>query len=68
MAIRCCPICKNHNVRRSMRHGVLEILLLRLFLLRPFRCDNCNHRYYGWFFSRMLGSRRVTRTRVSQDT
>jgi hypothetical protein len=52
MPIRCCPVCKSNNVRRSMRRGVLESLVLRLLLLRPFRCDSCNNRYYGWFFSK----------------
>jgi len=52
MPIRTCPACKSNNVRRSMRRGVLEILVLRLLLLRPYRCDACNYRYYSWVFSK----------------
>jgi hypothetical protein len=54
MSTRCCPICKSKDVRRSMRRGKLESLVLPFLLLRPFRCESCDHRYYGWFFSKRV--------------
>jgi hypothetical protein len=42
-----------------MRHGTLESVVLTLLLLRPFRCESCNNRYYSWFFSKR-GARQVT--------
>jgi transposase-like protein len=49
--IRVCPSCSSHNVRRSHRKGFVERLLLRMILLRPFRCKNCGLRYYGYALS-----------------
>lgn len=49
---RVCPCCTSAAVRRSRRQGVFEILLLRLLLLRPYRCLSCSRRFYGFLFSR----------------
>jgi hypothetical protein len=62
MPIRCCPVCKSKNVARSMRRGALESLVLPLLLLRPFRCQSCDNRYYGLFLSRRRVSRQLVRT------
>jgi hypothetical protein len=50
--IRCCPICNSFDVRRSHREGLFEVVILRLFLLRLFRCEKCGRRHYNFFFSR----------------
>jgi hypothetical protein len=34
-----------------MRWGILDTLILPLFMLRPFRCDRCDCRYFGLFFA-----------------
>lgn len=52
--IRCCPECHSVEVRRSRPRSFLEIFLLPLVLLRPFRCEKCRHRYYGFVRSRKL--------------
>ena len=52
--IRCCPRCRSNDVRRSLRRGAFEFLVLPLLLLRPFRCRICDQRYYGYVFSRRM--------------
>ncbi len=44
---RYCPDCYGLNVRKSSRCGLFESLMLRFFLLRPYRCELCDCRYYG---------------------
>ena len=44
---RYCPDCYGLNVRKSSRCGLFESLMLRSFLLRPYRCELCDCRYYG---------------------
>lgn len=53
--IRSCPFCESTRVRRSERRGVFERLVLRLLLLRPFRCETCTRRHYNFFFARRAG-------------
>ncbi len=48
---RRCPECHGRNVRRSIRYGILDTWILPLFMLRPFRCDRCDRRYFGLFFA-----------------
>jgi predicted Zn-ribbon and HTH transcriptional regulator len=62
MPIRRCPICNSKNVARSRRRGVLDFLVLPLLLLRPFRCQSCDNRYYGLFLSKRRVSRQLVRT------
>ena len=40
------------DVRRSHRRGLLEMVILPLLLLRPFRCEDCTKRHYNLFFTR----------------
>jgi hypothetical protein len=49
MHIRICPRCRSYDVHRSRRRGFIERFLLPLVLKRPYRCDGCNSRYYGYF-------------------
>jgi hypothetical protein len=51
-----CPRCQAHTVRLSHRRGPIERLLCALLRISPFRCEECDHRYY-WF-----GSKRSHRT------
>lgn len=50
-SIRYCPECHSLDVRKSSRRGVFESFILRLFLLRPYRCEICDSRYFGLFFA-----------------
>ena len=53
-----CSYCKSLSVHRSRRRGLFEHLVLRLMLLRPYRCWSCDCRHYGYLFLRKhLGSR-----------
>ena len=52
--LRCCPACNSLDVRRSHRRGLFEILILPIFLLRPFRCEDCTKRHYNLIFTRAL--------------
>jgi hypothetical protein len=52
--LRCCPACGSLDVRRSHRRGLLEVVLLPLLLLRPFRCEDCTRRHYNFFFTSAL--------------
>jgi transposase-like protein len=42
-----CPQClSSHAVRES--HPRLFDLLPRFLLLRPYRCESCQRRFYAW--------------------
>jgi len=43
-----CPHCRNKAIRRSKRRGMLESSLLSLIYVRPFRCKDCDYRFYGF--------------------
>ena len=49
---RRCPFCGSHHVRRSHTADIFDILL-RLVLMRPFRCLGCDERFYGFFFRKL---------------
>jgi hypothetical protein len=40
-----CPKCTSLHVRRSHRSGLLD-QIARLFLLAPYRCRACRHKFY----------------------
>ena len=42
-----CPVCHSDSPRRSRRSGVKD-QLMGLALLRPWRCEDCNFRFYAW--------------------
>jgi len=54
LVIRCCPSCRSFDVRRSHRRSLLEVVLLPLFLMRPFRCEDCGNRHYNLAWTRAL--------------
>ena len=41
-----CPYCGSAEVFRSHRRGAMEKFLLRPIGVRPFRCVNCDARFY----------------------
>ena len=43
---RPCPCCGSPEVFRSHRRGTVERYLLRSIGVRPFRCVNCDARFY----------------------
>ena len=50
--IRCCPQCGSRDICRSRREGIIEKYILPLLRLRPFHCEDCARRYYGWIFAK----------------
>jgi len=42
---RRCPQCESRKVHRSRRHGLLERIASAV-LISPYRCDNCDHRFF----------------------
>ena len=46
-----CPRCNSLEVHRSRRRGWFEMLALRLFLQRPYRCWSCYRRHYASIFN-----------------
>jgi DNA-directed RNA polymerase subunit RPC12/RpoP len=41
-----CPRCGSNTVYRSRRRGVIERHLFSAISLRPYRCENCDSRFY----------------------
>jgi hypothetical protein len=42
-----CPNCRGHRIRRSRRSGVFEKTLLKALGVHPYRCKECDERYFG---------------------
>ena len=42
---RRCPRCGRSRVHRSRRRGLREKFVLPLVGLRPYRCEDCDHRF-----------------------
>ena len=57
-SVRRCPNCNSFEVHRSKRRSVFEWVVLPLLLLRPFRCQDCDRRHYGFAFSRSSSTNR----------
>jgi transposase-like protein len=53
-----CPSCGSHNVRRSLRKGIREGLLLRITLRAPYRCFNCGTRFQASSTAQGYGKRK----------
>ena len=45
---RNCPHCRSIETFRSHRRGAVERYLLRVVGVRPFRCLNCDVRFYDF--------------------
>jgi type II secretory ATPase GspE/PulE/Tfp pilus assembly ATPase PilB-like protein len=43
---RACPRCECESIRRSRRVGFMERCLLRMSFIRPYRCLDCDRRFY----------------------
>jgi hypothetical protein len=45
-----CPNCRSSWIRRSKRNDA-EKFIMPLVFLRPFRCEDCVSRFYGWIWA-----------------
>jgi predicted Zn-ribbon and HTH transcriptional regulator len=61
VAIRC-PDCHSGHIHRSRTKGVLESVLLATVCLRPFRCEDCDLRFFRWSMEKQSRSHRPART------
>jgi hypothetical protein len=43
-----CPHCKSKYIHRSKRRGIFELSVLTLVPIRPFRCEDCDRRFYSF--------------------
>jgi transposase-like protein len=43
-----CPVCESSSVRRSMRKGFVERIWFRLAFVWPYRCNDCDSRFWGF--------------------
>ena len=43
-----CPLCSSKRVYRSRRNGIIERKLLAIIFVRPFRCGECDYRFFRW--------------------
>jgi hypothetical protein len=43
-----CPHCNSKNIHRSKRRGIFESYVLSLVPIRPFRCEDCDCRFYAF--------------------
>jgi hypothetical protein len=41
-----CPSCKSRKLRRTHRIGILERALSKILGLRPYRCKECDDRFF----------------------
>jgi predicted RNA-binding Zn-ribbon protein involved in translation (DUF1610 family) len=43
-----CPQCGSHRIHRSLRKGVQDLVLRRMLFQVPYRCEDCDHRFFGF--------------------
>jgi len=43
-----CPVCESNSVRRSTRTGFVERIWFRFAFVWPYRCDDCDSRFWGF--------------------
>jgi hypothetical protein len=51
---RYCPFCNSDDILHSRRRDIIDFVVLPLAMLRPFRCMDCDCRYYGFFFAKRV--------------
>jgi len=43
-----CPVCESSAIRRSKRKGFVERIWFRLAFVWPYRCNDCDARFWGF--------------------
>jgi predicted Zn-ribbon and HTH transcriptional regulator len=43
-----CPQCSSQRIHISRRSGLFERFILPFLLIRPFRCEWCDCRFFRW--------------------
>ena len=56
-----CPDCQSDQIRRSRTRGTVESLLA-ILLIRPYRCEECDYRFFCWSIQSKSKATRPART------
>jgi len=51
-----CPQCSSERIHKSRRFGIIERKILAFILVRPFRCENCDFRFFRWSLTGQVAS------------
>src|ERR1700686_4099745 len=62
----CCPDCQSDQIRRSKTRGSVESLLAFL-RMRPYRCEECNYRFFRWSIRTKPKATKPARTTNARD-
>jgi len=57
-----CPLCHGKRVRQSKRRGIIEQVILAMILVKPYRCEKCDHRFFRWSLSENHNASRAATT------
>jgi hypothetical protein len=57
-----CPNCRSSLNHRSRTKGIVETFLLPLIFMRPFRCEECDDRFFRCSVSEKPGPVRPVAT------
>jgi predicted Zn-ribbon and HTH transcriptional regulator len=41
-----CPLCRSKRIHQSKRKGIIEQVILAMILVRPYRCEKCDYRFF----------------------
>jgi transposase-like protein len=56
-----CPDCQSGRIHRSRTRGIVESLLVFL-RIQPYRCDECDYRFFRWCVQNKSRTTRSPRT------
>ena len=59
MVVIQCPMCHSRLIRRSKRQNLVEYLLSTAVFIRPYRCVECDWRFFRWSL-KSHGARHIT--------
>jgi hypothetical protein len=55
-----CPLCRGRTTHRSRRDGLIERITHYLLFRSPYRCLDCDHRFFRSRFSHSFESHGVS--------
>jgi predicted Zn-ribbon and HTH transcriptional regulator len=61
-----CPGCQSDQIRRSKTRGIVESILAFL-LIRPYRCEECDYRFFRWSIRHKPKATQPARTTNARD-
>ena len=61
-----CPACQSDQIRRSKTRGIVESILAFL-MIRPYRCEECDYRFFRWSIRHKRKATQPARTTNARD-